>query len=105
MAVHFKRTKKGSWAVVGPVAEVQVGPVEVETKAGKTKTVTVVGVGKPFMPKWAEEEHAYGYLSVEAPKAATEEAPADPIKAIRAAVAAARSAGRSEAEILACFTA
>jgi hypothetical protein len=111
MTVAFKKTKSGKWAVVGPADEVEVGKVEVTTKAGKTKTVTVEKVGKTFTPSWADEPHRYGYLAEKAKKASTPKAaaPKGPAKGteefarlgLRRAVELSLAVGLSPAEVVA----
>lgn len=62
-ATTFKRAKSGAWVVCGPVNAVALGPVKVTLKSGKTRTVTIKALGKPFTVQWAGIDLVYGYLT------------------------------------------
>jgi len=55
--VRFHSLGPDEWGIEGPVGEVQVGvPVEVQTKAGKTKTVIPIALIETGEPAWADCE-------------------------------------------------
>lgn len=65
MSVGWRKTKNGTWVVCGPVATVQPGAsVNVTSKAGKTKLVSISEIGKPF--ETDDGLYVYGYVAEEA---------------------------------------
>ncbi len=59
--IRFGRNRVGDWVLVGPVAEVRLGDVDVLLKSGVTISETVVHLGKPFLSPEGERLR-YGYL-------------------------------------------
>jgi hypothetical protein len=61
MALTYRKTKSGEWAVFGPLSELKTGEVTVTKKDGTTKKEHVERVSKPFDVDGVP--HAYGKVA------------------------------------------
>lgn len=62
MAINYRPDQKneGVFKAFGPVSEMRIGPVRVETKSGKLKDETITALSNPFMVDGVP--HCYGDL-------------------------------------------
>jgi hypothetical protein len=74
MAITFRRTRNGDWALQGPTSELRLGPVQVEMKNGELTTRMVKRLGKPFTRDGVQM--VYGYLDESGPTTQVDSQPA-----------------------------
>lgn len=72
--IHYRKTGKGEWVVLGPEHLVKPGNVTVTLKNGNKKTEIVESTGRPFLINGTP--HVYGYLVKKRVNAGTAVTPA-----------------------------